>query len=121
MVEFDIEQYKTEAAIIRETLAQVEKDFSMFGLDTGFSGSTNLAYQEMFIQLSAHIRRLLENDLSRLYSLLYQIDLGEQSVIDAQILHPDWSLADVITELVIHRELKKVLLRKYFKNQKSQG
>jgi hypothetical protein len=83
-------------------------------VDTGFSGSTNLAYQEMFVNCAVHIRRLLDNDLSRLYSLLYQIDLGEAINLEAQVMHPDWSLADVITELVIHRELKKVPVAELF-------
>jgi hypothetical protein len=116
--DFNIELYKTQSEIVRQTVAQVEKDFHMFGLDVGFSGNTEMAYQEMFIQLNRHIQHLLESDYGKLSALLYQIDLGETKIIDASQEHPDWVLSEVITELVIHRELKKVLLRNYFKKQK---
>jgi hypothetical protein len=116
---FDIELYKTRSEVIRQTVAQVVKDFAMFGIDIEFTGNTEMAYDELFIQLSQHIHRLLETDYARLYSLLYQVDLGEQKILDSVREHPEFSFAEVITELVIHRELKKVLLRNYFKNQKS--
>jgi len=115
---FNLEEVKHRTEIIRQTVAQVVKDFSMFGIEIGFSGNTEMAYAELFDQLLVHIENLLENDPSRLYSLLYQIDLPEHRVNEAAMEHPDWSLQAVITELVIHRELKKVLIRNYFKHQK---
>jgi hypothetical protein len=115
---FDIEQVKTRTEIIRQTVAQVLKDFSMFGIDIHFSGNPEMAYPELFDQLMVQIERLLEQDHSRLTALLYQIDLPENRVYEATLEHPDWSLQAVITELVIHRELKKVLIRNYIKNQK---
>lgn len=120
MEQFDLELYKTRAEVIRQTVAQVKKDFAMFGMEVEFTGSTDLAYSELFTQLSEHIGRLLQTDYGKLSALLYQVDLSERKIIEAVTAHPDWSHADVITELVIHRELKKVLLRNYFKNQKSQ-
>jgi hypothetical protein len=113
---FDIELYKTKTEIIRQTVEQVKKDFTMFGMDLEFTGNTDLAYEEMFFQLSVQVSRLLEVDPHRLSSLLYQVDLGENKVIESSALHPEWSLPEVISELVIHRELKKVLIRNYYKN-----
>lgn len=119
MEQFDLELYKTRTEVIRQTVVQVEKDFAMFGLEVEFTGSADLAYPEMFTQLSAHIGRLLQSDFGKLSALLYQIDLSEKSILEAVAAHPDWSQSDVIAELVIHRELKKVLLRNYFRNQKT--
>jgi hypothetical protein len=113
---FDIELYKTKTEVIRQTVEQVIKDFTMFGMDIEFSGNTDMAYEELFFQLSAQVSRLLEIDPHRLSALLYQVDLGENKVIEASALHPEWSLPEVISELVIHRELKKVLIRNYYKN-----
>ena len=121
MENFDIEIYKTRSEVIRQTVEQVVKDFSMFGMDIAFSGNTEFAYDEIFAQLSHHLTRLLSTDSNRLAALLYQIDLGPHSVIDAEYKHPEWSRQDILAELIIYRELKKVLLRNYFKNQKSQG
>jgi len=112
----DIEIYKTKTEVIRQTVDQIIKDFTMFGMDIEFTGNTDLAYEEMFHQLAAHVSRLLEIDPHRLSALLYQVDLGENKVMESSVLHPEWSLHEVITELVIHRELKKVLIRNYYKN-----
>jgi hypothetical protein len=113
---FDIELYKTKTEIIRQTVEQVKKDFTMFGMDLEFTGNTDLAYDEMFYQLGTQVSRLLEIDPHRLSALLYQVDLGENKIMESSTLHPEWSLPEVITELVIHRELKKVLIRNYYKN-----
>lgn len=116
MPEFDLDLYKTRSEVIRQTVEQVKKDFGMFGMEVQFTGHTDLAYNEMFSQLSEHIFRLMTADTSRLAALLYQVDLSEAKIAEAEILHPGWSRSEIITELVIHRELKKVLLRNYFKN-----
>jgi len=113
---FDIDIYKTKTEIIRQTVEQVKKDFTMFGMDVEFTGNTDMAYEEMFGQLLAHVSHLLEIDPHRLSSLLYQVDIGENKIMESSVLHPEWALAEVITELIIHRELKKVLIRNYYKN-----
>jgi hypothetical protein len=115
----DIEVYKNRTEIILQTVAQVKKDFLMFGMDIEFTGNTEMAYPELFHQLSNIIHNLLENDQGRLSALLYQVDLNENNIRETIAQHPEWSYAEVISELVIHRELKKVILRNYFKNQKA--
>lgn len=116
MKPFDIELYKTKTEVIRQTAEQVKKDFAMFGMDVDFTGNADLAYEEMFIQLSTHVSNLLEIDPHRLSALIYQVDLGENKITESSSLHPEWSLPEVITELIIHRELKKVLIRNYYKS-----
>ena len=116
MESFNIELYKNKTEIIRQTVEQVKKDFTMFGMDVEFTGNTGMAYDEMFMQLSSYVSHMLEIDPHRLSSLLYQVDLGENKIMESSTLHPEWSLPEVITELIIHRELKKVLIRNYYKN-----
>jgi len=113
---FDIELYKTKTEVIRQTAEQVKKDFAMFGMDVDLNGNTDLVYEEMFSQLSSHVSHLLEIDPHRLSALIYQVDLGENKIMESSALHPEWTLPEVITELIIHRELKKVLIRNYYKN-----
>lgn len=115
----DLEIYKNKAEIIRQTVAQVVKDFAMFGMEINFSGNTEFAYQEMFIQLSNQVQQLLEYDSGKLSALLYQIDINEAHILESVAQHPEHNNVDVITELIIHRELKKVLFRNFYKNQKS--
>lgn len=116
METFDVEVYKQRPEIIRQTVQQIQKDFGMFGMDIHFTGNTEMAYNEMFVQLLDHISNLMNLNYQKLSSLLYQIDLSENKIIEAEIKHPQWTRNEIITELVIHRELKKVLIRNYFKN-----
>jgi hypothetical protein len=51
-------------------------------------------------------------------ALLYQIDLDEKTILAAWEAHPEFTHAQVITELIIYRELKKVLFRNYYKQYK---
>jgi hypothetical protein len=118
-MEFNIELYKTKAEIISQTAEQIIRDFGRFGLEITFSGNTAMAYEELFEQLTITITHLIEHDFGRLYALLYQIDLSEVQIIKKKKEFPEHSDAEIITELVLHRELKKVLTRNYFKMKKN--
>ncbi|HOW26480.1 MAG TPA: hypothetical protein PK711_12520 [Bacteroidales bacterium] len=119
-MEFNIEPYKGQTKIIRETAEQVIRDFGRFGIDITFSGNTQMAYTELFHQLDMHIANLIENDFGRLYALLYQIDLSESSILTKKREFPTHTDSEILTELILHRELKKVLTRNYFRKQKDQ-
>jgi len=113
---FDIEIYKTHTEFILQTVAQIRKDFAMFGMQIEFTGTADLAYDEMFAQLTVHVSGLMDTNLGRLNALLYQVDVNENRIEEAQVQHPGWKYAEIISELIIYRELKKVLIRNYFKN-----
>lgn len=110
-----IEPYRDRAEIIRQVAAQIEKDFDQFGMEVQFSGDINYAYDELFSQLKEHLIYLLDRDYHRLVLLLYQIDVSEKQIINTELKYPDVPKADLLSELIILRELKKVLIRNYFK------
>jgi len=110
-----IEPYRDREEIIRQVAAQIEKDFAQFGLEVQFSGDINYAYEELYSQLKEHLIWLMDRDYHRLILLLYQIDLNEKQVIQAELKYPDVPKSDLLAELVILRELRKVLIRNYFK------
>jgi len=110
-----IEPYRNQEEIIRQVAAQIEKDFSQFGLEVQFSGDISYAYEELFSQLKEHLIWLLDRDYHRLILLLYQIDLSEKQIIKAELDYPDVPQSDLLSELIILRELKKVLIRNYIK------
>lgn len=115
---FDIEPFKAEEMVIRQTVAQVKKDFGMFGLDIDFPIDFRMVYEDLYKHVVYHIDGLLSANLQKLGALLYQVDIGEKEIIEAWQEHPGFSKAEVITELLIYRELKKVLFRNYYKNYK---
>ena len=107
-----------QAEIVRETAEQIMKDFGMFGVEITFSGDTSQAYYELHRQLVEQISVLLERNYELLLSVLYQVDITDREVARAAADLPEYSHVEVVAHQVIVRDLKKVLLRRYFKNQK---
>jgi hypothetical protein len=108
----------TEAEIVQETAEQIMKDFGMFGVEITFSGDTHQAYYELHKQLVEQIAVLLERNYELLLSVLYQVDITDREIARAAADLPDYSHIEVVAHQVIVRDLKKVLLRRYFKNQR---
>jgi hypothetical protein len=118
MEDFDITPYKLEEDIIQQTVQQIIKDFSMFGMDIYFSGNMILVYSEVFRQLSGFMEMLIVNDFHKLLALLYQIDLSDQTIVVAENNNPDIPRHELMAELIVHRELQKVVMRNYYKQNK---
>ncbi|HOI86399.1 MAG TPA: hypothetical protein PLV51_00920 [Lentimicrobium sp.] len=115
---FDVEPFKAREEVIRQTVDQIRKDFAMFGMDVDFPLSMHMVYDDLFTHLEYHLNGLLTGNTQKLMALLYQIDLPEKDILAAWEAHPELSHAQVIAELVIYRELKKVIFRNYYKYYK---
>jgi hypothetical protein len=116
----NIAQLLNKEAIIHETIAQIQKDFGMYSIEISFDGNIETAYEQLIVQLSVEITKLLENDKSKLQSILYRIDLSENVIKSAIRLSLGTDTTTNSTQIIAHeiivRELKKVLTRNYFKN-----
>jgi hypothetical protein len=110
----DLSKYYDDKEIVRKTALQVLKDFSSFGFSIDFPGDLRIAYNELFDQLTPVIAEMINSNISKLYALLYCIDLNEASIAKGVMEMKDLSLNDVITHLILERELKKVLTREFF-------
>lgn len=105
------------AEIVRETAAQIMKDFGMFGVEITFSGDIENAYEELLRQLTAQITLLIQENYDKLLSVLYQVDITDREMVRAGKELPHYSHTELIAHQVIFRDLKKVLLRRYFKSK----
>jgi hypothetical protein len=115
--ESELRRSRDDEKIVRETAQQVIKDFGLFGMQIDFPNDINWAYDELFNQLETHVSRMLVENDRMLLSLLYQIDVSEKKIhIEAQ-KRPDKPLHHIVTELILDRELRKVLTRNYFKKE----
>ncbi len=110
----DLENFRNESEIIRLTAQQVIKDFALFGMDITFSGDTINAYNELFDQLDSSLVELLNSDYRRLLSLLYHIDISEKELNQKLAAH-NRDHSAVIAEMILERELKKVIIRKFYR------
>ena len=112
-----LDRSKKEEKFVLLTAEQVRKDFAMFGMEVQFSGNVNFAYTELFDQLLVFIDKLLSEDSEKLMSLLYQIDLSEKELSKKDPNIEFETIPEIITHKILERELKKVLLRAYFKEK----
>ena len=112
-----IERSKKEEKFVLLTAEQVRKDFAMYGMEVNFSGNVNFAYEELFDQLKVFISELLSSNSEKLMSLLYQIDLSEKELSKTDPNIQFETISEIITHKVLERELKKVLIRTYFKEK----
>lgn len=111
----NVEALLNREEIVRQTAEQIMKDFGMFGVEITFSGNIDQAYQELHEQLVDQISILIERNYDLLLSVLYQVDITDREMAKAQAELPHYTHIEVIAHQVIARDLKKVLLRRYFK------
>lgn len=116
----NVTNHLLEALIVKQTAEQIMKDFGMFGIEITFSGDTRNAYDELHKQLVDQISLLVERNYDLLLSVLYQVDISDREIHKAEQELPHYSHIEIIAHQVIVRDLKKVLLRRYFK-LKEQG
>lgn len=115
----NISSHLNQSEIVKETAEQIMKDFGMFGVEITFSGDTSQAYNELHSQLINQITILLERNYDLLLSVLYQVDITEREIARAERELPHYNHVEIVAHQIIARDLKKVLLRRYFKSKDS--
>lgn len=103
--------------LIRKAAAQIIKDFAEFGFEVSFSGDIEGFYDEVFVQMKEHVVQIMGEHYSQFLNFLYRIDVSENQVAVYQREMGGVDYEDALTELIIHREMKKVMIREYFKAQ----
>ncbi|MFM7218093.1 MAG: hypothetical protein ACKO1U_08755 [Bacteroidota bacterium] len=112
--DFSIDKYRHDLGIVRETAEQVIRDFHGSAVEITFSGDPFRAYDELLEQLIPAVESLYKQGGSRLSALLYRIDLEERAV---RALPGGPERYRKLSELILQREFKKVLIRHYFKDK----
>ncbi|MDA3929095.1 MAG: hypothetical protein PF541_09055 [Prolixibacteraceae bacterium] len=113
----NINEYLNREDIVRETIDQIRRDFDVFGMEITFSGKLDNVYHEMHPQVKALLDQLLAGNSEQLYTLLYRIDISDQSIINAAQELSQYNHVEVIAHQIILRDLQKVLTRRYFKEE----
>lgn len=111
----DISGYLNSLELLNETAEQIIKDFGIEGIEISLSGHPDSAYHELFSQIEPHILRLLWENTRKLQQLLYRIDIPETLATRALKGEPGKTPPQMLTELIIKRELQKVVIRRYYK------
>lgn len=113
-----LEQYRHDLEFIRQTAEQVKKDFGLFSLPITFSGNPETAYDELYAQVRPLLEQLDLRQPEKFRALLYQVDIPEADMQAARSLRSADLVYDRITDLVLRRELLKVVLRFHYSGGK---
>jgi SPX domain protein involved in polyphosphate accumulation len=103
--------------IIQELIGQIVKDFGMFGEVIHFTENTEESYFILFNQLESFLRKTYAHQTEKLYPILYRIDILEKDIKKAINSPNSGEFMKDITELIILKELQKVIIRKYYKSK----
>lgn len=74
-----------------------------------------ITVEELREKLSAHINRLIQTNFEQLVNLLYRIDVSEAKIKSLLQIQPGTNAGDLITDLIIERQLQKIKSRQDFK------
>ena len=99
---------------LQETVQQLEKDFLMIGIN--FDIDTPVSDYKYLFSFTYHlVNALNEQNPKKVLNLLYRIDLSEEKVKE-EMLKTELSFTEMLSEMIVNREIKKVLIKNYFSN-----
>ncbi|HNS12099.1 MAG TPA: hypothetical protein PKM97_05755 [Bacteroidia bacterium] len=113
-MDFDIEKYRQDFEIIRDTAAQVMKDFNMAGFEIKFSGNELIAYDELKEQIIPILSELYNDHSGQFQQLLYRVDIEESKFSELLERHDPITFYSSLADLILQREFQKVLTRKFY-------
>ena len=97
---------------LSETVVELEKDFLMIGVN--FDIQKPVAdYKTLFSFTYNLVNSLNEKEPKQILNLLYRIDLSEE-MVQKQMQETALSFTEMLSELIVKRELYKVVLREKF-------
>jgi len=84
------------------------------GLENSFEiiFSKYISWDELKEKLATQINDLIHHDFEKLVAILYKIDVSETKLKTLLATQKEKNAADLITELVIERQLQKIESRK---------
>lgn len=113
----DINTGISKPGLFNKFKIQLKKDFENCGLDGAFTDSLIPDFNLILDRVNAEVEKINKATSGKLNELLYRIDISEAQIKKAFNLNPDTTLNTVIAELIIKRELQKIVIKEHFKNQ----
>lgn len=108
----ELQEYYNRQDLLEKVVEQIQKDFNWFSLEVKFSNKPEIsAYQELYQEILPLIDEMLNDDYIKLMSILYRIDIDEDFLNRKLKETPNADTDEVITDLIIKRELQKVIIK----------
>lgn len=96
---------------------QLQKDFENCGLDGKFAATLIPDYDVIFNHVILEVEKINKIHSGKLNELLYRVDISEQQIKKAFNLNSNVTLNEIISELIIKRELQKIVIKEHYKNK----
>ena len=109
-----IESFKLEHPIVRQVINQIQKDFDDIAIEVELEDREESPYEQLRKQLRPVIDWLMEKRPERLFALFYRIDIPEQTVKRIMTGGGEGDVVEQCTDLILQRELQKVIVRNYY-------
>lgn len=102
--------------LLREVIDQLNKDFGSNVVELEWDNDKVNPYATFLESVEKEVETLLNQDKSTLMSILYRVDVFESKLQIVWMLEPAERVAK-LTELILNRELQKVLTRHWYKQK----
>lgn len=111
----EVVAYFNREDLIKKVIEQLKKDFNWFSYNLVLEGKEETPYLELFNKILPIIDSLLNDNYTKLLSLLYRIDIEEDFLNKKLKENKHADTAEIITDLIIKRALQKVIIREVYK------
>jgi hypothetical protein len=96
---------------------QLQKDFETSNLNGDFAQTLPQDFDLIINVLITEIEKITKNSQAKLNALLYRIDVSEMQIKKAMSLNKNSDFTEVVAELIIKRELQKIIIKEHFKSK----
>ena len=109
----EVEKFRKDLQVLKETAQQVQKDFETCGLGISFSENEILLYEELLSRVKQQVEKSMKMQEGAFHNLLYRIDIPEKNFVQLKTTSNDF-IHD-LSRLILEREFMKVVTRRLFK------
>jgi formyltetrahydrofolate hydrolase len=114
MFELSVNAYLQKEDLFELFKQQLKKDFEGAGLNSDFTSSLPVNFEELKFVIREQLILISKHSHSSLNNLLYRVDISELQLQSYQKKNPNLNDEELRAELIIKRELQKIILKRNF-------
>ena len=103
--------------LVQQLVQQLEKDFIHSHIFVN-RDKASLKGDEIFDLVHVKVKELMSKNYTELANTFYRVDISEKQLKDALHVNSAKEESELITELILKRELQKVVYRNIYKQNK---
>ncbi len=96
---------------------QLQKDFENCGLSGEFVNGLTADFNSIMNVVETEIEKINKISAGKLTGLLYRIDINEGQIKKLMNQKPEGRFNEIVAELIIKRELQKIIIKEHFKSK----